>query len=256
MIKLILPLLIFCSTVYAQPDSSKNSIAIIHEQNHFDKQFSNPWFATSLQYKRKMHFGTAIARVTAANRFNKSGMQFEAEAYPKLGKKAYAYVAAAYSNDVPVFSKWRTGATVYLPLSKGWEPEIGYRQLHFDQSIWLGTAGVSKYAGSWLLNVRSFFSTKTPLSNGSVFITARKYFKNENDYLWLQAGKGISPDEGRNIQLNNGGELSSSRIAAGAKCSLTKKLQAQLSAGWSRDNYATNTFGNQYFGSAGLDIKF
>lgn len=251
-------LLVLCYlNASAQPtDSMVNAISILHEQNHFDQQFEDPWYLTSLQYARKTKGAVWIGKINHANRFGSGGLQYEAEAYPKLGKKFYAYVAVAYSNDVPVFSKWRSGISLFIPAATGWEAEAGFRLLYFNDNIWIGTAGLSKYAGMWLINIRSFLSFNNPTQDVSVFLNARKYFKNEADYFWLQVGRGVSPDESRSIQLNTSEQLTSNRISSGIKFSLSKHIQMLFSAGWSADRYAPAKEGNQYFGSAGLEFRF
>lgn len=248
--------LIFCTFGYGQQDSSKNSIALTHEQNHFDKQFADPWYTTSLQYKKNLGFGTALARVNYATRYGQNGLQYEMDAYPKLGDKMYAYFNIGYSNDLPVFSKWRNGMNLFYSLGQGWEATAGYRYLYFDDAVWRGTIGASKYAGSWLLNARSFFSFDQPFNNLSVFFDARKYFRNDVDYFWFLVGRGISPDENRNVQLNTTQQLTSTRLGAGIRYSIAKSFQLQLSAGWSRDEFRVDEIGNQFSGGAGIEFKF
>lgn len=173
-----------------------------------------------------------------------------------ISKKIYAYAGLSFANDVPVFPRWRTGSTLYYAFAKGWEAEGGFRYLYFDKSIWIGTAGMSKYVGSWLLNARSFFSLHAPFRSQSYFLKAQRFLKNEKDYVWLQAGSGVSPDESRNIQLNAASPLISKRVAAGAKISLAQRLQLSLAAGYARDEYRAKTYGGQYNGSAGLSLRF
>jgi YaiO family outer membrane protein len=248
--------LLSCFTAFAQRDTLPNTFSILYEHTHFDKQFSNDWKIASLEYKRHTGFGTLVGRVNYANRFAKSGWQAEVESYPVISKKFYAYAGVSYANDVPVFPKWRTGSTLYYTFVKSWEAEGGFRYLYFDRSIWMGTASISKYAGAWLLNARFFFSVRAPFENQSFFLKAQRYLKNEQDYVWLQVGSGVSPDEARSIQLNMAAKLVSKRINAGAKLSLNKSMQLMLSAGYARDEYRIKTFGSQYNGSAGLSLKF
>lgn len=253
---LLASLLFALAPVFAQKDSLPNTISTGYEQTHFDRPFSNDWHMSSLEYSRHAGWGTWLGRVNYANRFARNGWQAEGEAYPVLGKNVYAYTGLSYSNDAPVFPQWRAGSTLYYAFAKGWEAEGGFRYLSFDQNIWMGTAGVSKYLGAWLLNARTFFSIQTPASNQSYFIKAQRFLKNEKDYVWVQAGSGVSPDESRNVQLNTTALLQSKRVAAGAKLSVGSTVQLTLSAGYARDEYRTKTAGRQYSGSAGVGYRF
>lgn len=246
----------FCLVATAQKDSLPNKLTISYDYTHFDRQFADDWQVASLEYSRTTGFGALLGRLNQATRFGRQGWQFEGEAYPVISKKLYAFAGVSYADAVPVFPKWRTGTTLYYNFAKSWEAEGGFRYLYFDRSIWMGTAGVSKYMGNWLLNVRSFFSIDAPVSSQSFFFKAQRFLKNENDYVWLQAGSGVSPDESRNVQLSTSSNLVSKRFTAGAKLSLLRQWQLALSAGYARDEYRTKTFGHQYNGTVGVSYLF
>lgn len=237
-------------------DSSKHSIIISHDYYHFDKQFTNDWHISAIQYKKLTGIGAAIARVSHANRLSRTGWQAEAEAYPRISKRIYAYVGMGYSPDVPVFPKFRSGASLYFALPQGWELEGGYRQLRFDKNVWVGTGGVSKYAGAWLFNFRSFAADGATGIDQSHFLTARYYFGKTGQYSWLQLGSGISPDDARNVQLNGKSKLSSKRINMGVTYLPGKRSIIHITAGYSRDEYFTDVHGNQFFGSLGYGLRF
>lgn len=258
--RILLSFLLSASIVvnaFAQPtDSTKNTVGLQYNYQYFDKLPSSDWHIIGLEYGRKTNKATYTGRVNYANRFQQNGWQVEGEAYPVLSTKVYAYTGLSYSANVPVFPKWRSGASLYVALPKAWEAEGGLRYLYFDKSIFIATAGLSKYAGLWLLNVRSFVSLNQSLNSQSFFVSARRYFKNEKDYGWLQIGSGISPDETRNVQFENAASLSSKLIMAGLKKTIAKNLQTSLSAGWSWDEYVTNQFGNRWYGAIGLQQHF
>lgn len=239
----------------AQYDSLRNTIGISYEQTHFSKQFADDWRVTSIEYGHKTAAATYIGKVNYAQRFGQHGVQFEVQAYPKISRRVYAYLGASYSNNNPVFPSYTTGATVYVGINNGWEIEGGYRQLNFDDNIWVGTGGVSKYLGNWLFNVTSYVSIHSPSDNQSYFFTAKRFFRDPKEMIWVQLGNGVSPDEKRNVQLNTA-NLTSRRLNAGTKFFVWKNTLAQLTAGYSRDEYREKTFGNQWNASAGLAFQF
>ena len=253
----ILPALLLCTAAFAQPkDSLRQSVTVGYEHYHFDKQFSNDWRIGSLEYKREADKATYLGRFNYASRLGQTGWQAEVEAYPKLTSKIYAYLGAGYSPSMPVFPKWRSGGTLFFVLPKGWEAEGGVRHLYFNQHVWMGTAGISKYAGNWLLNVRSFIGSSTPGSNHAVFFTARHYLKNERDFVWMQLGSGISPDESRNVLIEKGAVLSSRRITAGAQLSVGRRYMLAPQVGWAHDEIGGGRKGNQFLGGLRVGYRF
>jgi YaiO family outer membrane protein len=253
---LILSIVFIFSLSEAQvADTLKNTISVNYSYHHFDRQFKDQWQLGSIEYKRTTFLGAVLARINYADRLGREGLQYEVDVYPKLSEKVYLYANIGYSNKMPVFPKWRSGLSIFLSLPKGWEAEGGVRQLRFTENIWIGTAGLSKYAGTWLLNVRSFFGPDKE-SSQSYFFNARKYLKNEKDFIWFQVGRGVSPDEARNIQINTNLKLGSTKLEAGTRLFISKRNQLSLSAGWSRDEFLPEVFGNQYFGSLGINQLF
>lgn len=253
---LILSLFVTLNTVAQKTDSLQNAISFVYSYHHFTRQFPDDWHLGSVEYKRQTAMGAILARVNHASRLNRNGFQYEVDAYPKLSQNVYAYLNFGYSNKAPVFPNWRSGVSVYVSLPKGWEAEGGFRHLYFDQNIWMGTAGLSKYEGDWLFSLRSFFRPGAAGSSQSYFASARRYLKDEKDFVWVQAGRGISPDENRNVQLNASQRLASTKIAAGTQISLSSRSQLLFSASWSRDEFLPDTYGNQYFSSLGINRRF
>jgi YaiO family outer membrane protein len=237
-------------------DSLPNTITIGHEYTHFDLQFRDDWQLSSLEYKRQTQSGAYLARFNHANRFGRTGWQAEAEAYPKLSSKIYAYLSVGYAPSVPVFPKWRTGTSLFFVLPKGWEAEAGFRHLRFSSDVWVGTAGFSKYVGNWLFNIRSFASSSRPAANYSVFFNARRYLSNPASYLWLQVGRGTSPDETRNVLLGESAVLSSMRMLGGTQLALSKFHTLGAQIGWSQDDIGQARKGNQVSGSLRLGFRF
>ncbi len=99
------------SGVAQTTDSLKNTLTVNYNYYHFDKQFTNDWQIGSLEYKRKTSSGAFLGRVNYGNRLQQKGWQFEGEAYPILSKKVYAYAGFSYATKMPVFPKWRSGAS-------------------------------------------------------------------------------------------------------------------------------------------------
>ena len=162
----------FFISVIAQ-DSSKlisenkgtNAIGIKYDLTSFEKKINLPWHALSLEYTRHYKNITAIARINYANKYNRSGLQFEGDLFPAISKKIYAYLNAGYSNYNGLFPKYRAGFSLYTSLPSAMEAEAGFRLIHFTSATWIYTASISKYFKNYWFNVSTFL---TPVGNSLI----------------------------------------------------------------------------------------
>lgn len=244
-----------CSTMAQQTDSVSNTIGLNYEFFSFEKP-SALWQIASLEWTHQTKKNTWLGRLSHGSRLERKGTQVEVDYYPKFTAKTYGYFSVGYSPDMPVFAKFRAAASLFVGLNRGWEAEGGLRQLYFDKSIWIGTAGLARYAGHWYLQARTFQSPAAAGWNHSYFITSRYYFGEKNNYAWLQLGSGISPDDNRNIQFGGDFQLHSRRISSGLRFFAGKAHIVQLSLGYSRDEVQKDLFSNQYFGNIGYGYRF
>lgn len=183
---------------------SKNRIGVKYDRVSFDKQFPDPWQLVSIDYTRQTRVGAFTARVNYANRFKTDGLQYEVEAYPIFSRTFYGYVNFAYSDNVGVFPQRKAGASLYANLPAAFEAEAGVRYLYFSSDVMAYTLYAGKYYKSFLFGARAFI---TPINGNraqAYNLTARYYYGGIDDYVGLNLGTGISPDDRRiNIQLDN-----------------------------------------------------
>lgn len=225
---------------------AKNAIGINYSFTHFDKQFANDWHIVSLSYKRATSIGTVILKTNYANKFADNGLQYELEAYPRISKVFYMYVGAGYSNNVGIFPKYRTGASLYANLPKSFEAEFGYRQLYFSNSIWMYTASVGKYYQNYWFNVRTYLTPSNEDISQSYAATVRYYTKGANDYLGFVVGTGISPDDSRsNLIENYSYKLKTFKVGAEYNFSIKRSNLISLSAMYFNQEYKPKEKGNQ-----------
>ena len=74
--------------------------------------------------------------------------------------------------------------------------------------------------------------------------------------MWAQIGSGISPDESRNVLINNNKSLSSKRITLGGLISLSQHIQASATIGWAKDETKSGIYSNQILSSFGVSRRF
>lgn len=226
--------------------SSLNKIGISYDYTNFDKQFSDPWYLTSIDYSRSTKLGSIAARVNMANRFKTKGVQYEIDAYPSISKTFYSYISAGYSND-GIFPKYRAGFSLYANLPKSFEAEAGIRYLYFGDNTWIYTGYIGKYYKSWLFSARTYITPAQSNISHSYSIAARYYYSGGADeFIWLTFGTGISPDERSAAQqLNSNYKLISKRGSLTWKFNVGKLNNFTLSTGWVNQEYLKDTKGNQ-----------
>jgi YaiO family outer membrane protein len=236
--------------------NSKNAVSITYNYSHFDKQFTDDWHIVGIGYKRVTPIGSVIIRGNYANKFAQDGTQLELEAYPRLSKTFYMYVGAAYSNDVGLFPKYRTGVSLNANLPHSFEAEIGYRQLYFSNNIWMYTASVGKYYKNFWFNLRTYLTPDNKNISHSYTGTIRYYTKSAQDYVAFQIGTGISPEENRNNLLENETfKLKTFKI--GAEYNFAIKTNAfSLGTMYYKQEYRPNEKGSQFDITVGYTKKF
>ncbi|MBC7887000.1 MAG: YaiO family outer membrane beta-barrel protein [Ferruginibacter sp.] len=236
---------------------SKSKIGISYDYTGFDKQFSNPWHIVSFDYSRQTRAGSLTGRLNYANRHTKNGVQFEVDAYPRLSKTFYAYTNIGYSNDMPVFPKFRAGLSLYANLPRSFEGEAGFRYLNFDSDTWIYTLALGKYYKNFWFNGRSYLTPSNSRISQSYTVTVRYYGKSAENYFSLAVGRGISPDDrSLAIQLNNAYKLQTKKISAGYRFTAGKLNIFSLSTSFENVEYLPKTRGNQVNISAGYQRRF
>ena len=177
----------------------KNKITLSYSYNYFEKRMIAPWHLAYLQYSRKTSLGTVIGRLNYANRFNAGGLQFEADAYPKLTKSSYLYLNLGYS-DKFIFPHFRSGFELYKKLPSAFESSLGFRYLSFTGSgVFIYTASLGKYISNYWLSARTFITPGKTGTSVSGMLVARKYFADEDNYLGMRLSYGTSPDDRKEL---------------------------------------------------------
>lgn len=229
-----------------QEYTAKNAIGLNYNFVNFDKQFDDNWHIVALSYKRATPLGSVIFKTNFANKFADNGLQFEVEAYPRLSKIFYLYVAAGYSNNVGIFPKYRSGVSLYANLPHSFEGELGYRQLYFSDNIWMYTASIGKYYQNLWFNLKTYITPSQENISQSYAGTIRYYTKGANDYVGFLIGTGLSPEENRNNLLDNSiYKLKTFKIGAEYNFSLNRTNLFSLSSTYYNQEFRPNEKGNQ-----------
>jgi YaiO family outer membrane protein len=241
-------------TAFVKKDSTIHSIGLRYDLSFFDNGNGNPWHLISTEYTRKSDKISLIARLNYAQRFGGSALQAEVDAYPKFGKKTYAYLNLGYAPNTNLFPVFRTGISLFRSLPAKFEVEAGARYLKFDTPIYIYTASVGKYYKKYWFNASGFLSPSNSKISTSWFLKAR-YYLNDEDFVMLLFGNGLSPDNGVDNTLFNT-YLKSTRAEISFRRTIHKKFVLFLSSSINNQQTQNLSYIRQYNVSTGIQKSF
>lgn len=146
-----------------------------------------------LKYVRQTKYGSIHSKLNYSRRFESNGLQLEVDMYPRITKGLYAYVNFGWSNSF-LFPNIRYGAELYKSLPKSFEASLGFRALKYSTTTNIYTGSVGWYSGNSYWSFRAYVTPGDPGASKSGTLSYRKYRRDANNYLSIDAGMGFSPD--------------------------------------------------------------
>lgn len=214
----------------------------------------SPWRLASVSASRRTTSGSLIARLNYADRFGTQGIQLEADAYPRLGKKVYLYLNAGYSSTT-IFPDWRFGGEAFTSLPAAWEASVGFRQLRFGGApVTLVTGAVGKYIGNYWLSLRPYLRQKPGGTSASVGLTARRYFEDGEHWVGATASYGSSPTD--RITPDAVERTKALSMSLNGSTGLTRRLLGTWTLGRDREELSPGRTRDSFTLSAGLRFTF
>ena len=190
-----------------------------------------------------MNIGNAIIGDPAPD--NATEFQIEAEAFPKISDKNYAYLAYAFSPG-EYFPGHRAAAELWQTLPAGWAVSAGMNYYYFDRNIFIALASLEKYLGKYWFSLKGYLYFKDDGLTFSGYLKTRRYF-NEINYLQLTLGAGTAPDEPFDIQTDlMRYSAYSARLAYNVM--LAPRFRMQVGAGYSYEEYSESMWRNRFEG--------
>jgi len=218
----------------------RNSIGISYTLDYFNN--TDPWHLAYLQYKRKTRFGAVIGRFNYASRFGSTGYQLEADAYPTLTTKSYAYVNVGYSPG-SLFPVFRLGLDYNRKFPNAFEGSFGFRYLDFSTSkVMIYTGHIGKYIGNYWIAFRPFIVPDSNKVSISGFLTARRYFSTADDYIGIQLGYGTSPDDRYRLLTSQSLRLTGYNSRISYNHLFNKRWILNVSGAYAYEEYFTSSF--------------
>lgn len=209
--------------------------------DYFNEPYTRFWQIFSLGAGHRFSSGPASAGVNVGNLITDEAtniytteLQFEADAYPRISNKNYAYLAYAYSPGKH-FPTHRAAFEIWEILPAGWAISAGLNYYYFDRNVFIALGSVEKYLGKFWLSGKCYVYFKDDGPRTSFYLNLRRYF-NDFDYLQMTLGTGTAPDEPFDIREDIN-RLSANSIRLAYNFNVKARFSVRLGAGYSREEY-------------------
>lgn len=200
-----------------------------------------------IEYARKMERATLVGRLNYANRWEKDGVQVEADAYIKTTPGSYAYLNAGISgnsvySNLSVFPKYRAGAEYYQALPNRFEISLGARYMYFDpDNVFIYTASGTKYIDTYMFSLRTYVTPNGDETAVSGLFTLRCY-SNDVDFYGIRFNLGVDPDLNSNIGATGNYYLNTVGVRAEYRKTVATNWVTTIYAGYERQEVLNNQF--------------
>jgi YaiO family outer membrane protein len=171
---------------------------------HYTNSNLQDWKLTDLEYTYKSKPVTVVATANFASRFGNQGVQYMLQAYPKIGKRAYAWLIAGFSNG-KAFPDRAYGASFFLNVAKGWETELGMRLFQVFKNDEVATVLKGGLAKQWSKH-RIHYGVSRISGSAQGFthsLDYRFYFKDGYSYWQTGIGTGAATEGVLAVNLDN-----------------------------------------------------
>lgn len=153
------------------------------------------WQVTELDYSRQFRKISFVGSLNYAQRFDKKGIQCMAQAYPKIGNRAYAWLLLGVS-DGKTYPNWVYGGSFFINIKKYWEVEAGIRffEVKSNEKATILRGGLVYHNKQ----NRLAYSISQVRGTGATGLTHslsyQNYFKKDESFVRIGIGTGSSAD--------------------------------------------------------------
>jgi len=237
-----------------EPAAPRSRLGVEYGYVAFDDEALDPWHLVTTELSHRTGAGTLVGRANWAERFGGSGLQLEADAYPRLGRGSYLYLNLGFS-EAEIFPEVRAGAEAFTILPDAFEVSLGARRLWFRETdVTLLTGSIAKYAGNYYVSLRPFLTPRDEDTGYSATLLARRYFGDVESHVTLAVGAGSTPGDAP-LQFELDRETSA-RASLYGRHPVARRLGVRWSAGWEREELATGNQRTRLSVGAGAEIRF
>ena len=215
----------------------------------FSEPYNRFWQVFKAGAGHRFNWGPATAGINIGNitidDTQATEFQLEAEAWPKLSDRNYAYISYAFSPG-QYFPGHRAAVEVWQILQKGWALSAGMNYYRFDRNIFIAGLSAEKYISRYWFSLKGYLYFKDEGTRPALYFNGRRYF-NDTDYLQLTLGTGTAPDEPIDVQTDIE-RFSANSIRLAYYGFVTNKLAIRIGAGYSREEFNEGYWRNRFEG--------
>jgi YaiO family outer membrane protein len=172
---------------------SFNAIDVSYTVDLYGENERDAMQYVTLKYSRQTKYGSITGKVNVNRRFQKNGIQYEVDLYPRIVKGLYAYVNFGFSNT-DLFPSFRLGGELYKSLPNAFEASLGFRSLKYTEITTIYTGSVGWYTGNSYWSFRTYITPSDAGSSKSGRLNYRKYRSDAENYYSISVGIGFSPE--------------------------------------------------------------
>jgi len=176
----------------------KGAMAIWYQfriENFSDQRNNYLNHRLTLKFKVPSNLATIFLSCDKIKRFNEWDTQYEIELYPRLWKKAYAFLDLRYSPRAIYYPQTSYAGEIYQSFLSRAEISAGYRRMNFSLkpvSIYLSSVGY--YFGNYYSYLRLYYIPDEFEKSFSWVVNLRRYISDES-YFFIGYGQGSKPFE-------------------------------------------------------------
>ena len=190
--KLVFPVRdrLFATWDFVKSKLISNTFSVHYTNYHFNTKQSD-WHVIETQYAKKLSFATIIGSVNYANRFEKEGFQFMAQAYPKIGHRSYAWLLVGVS-DGKTYPNLVYGGSFFTTVKKYWELEAGIRffKVKTTEKATILRGGIAYQNKQHRLSYTLMKMNGTGISGFAHVFSYQNYFNKDDSYIRFGIGTG------------------------------------------------------------------
>ncbi len=172
---------------------SLNAVGLSYAVDLFRNKERDPMQYITAKYTRQTKYGSITGKVNVNRRFQRNGIQYEVDMYPRIIEGMYAYVSFGFSNTA-LFPSFRMGGELYKSLPNAFEASLGFRSMKFTETTTIYTGSIGWYTGNSYWVFRAYVTPGEPGASKSGRLSYRKYRSDADNYFSVYVGIGFSPE--------------------------------------------------------------
>lgn len=235
----------------------QKELIIRHGRDYFTLD-SSKWENTSVTLINKTKLGPLLVSAHQAKRFDIQGLQGELEFYPKLDSLYHAYFDIGVSSS-NIFPNFRNGISLFRTFKKGFEVELGYRNMHFKEvgNVWFLLGSLIKYLGNNSLLYR-LTSIHSPFGSSATHGLKLTHYLDENlSSISVELGSGTNARDFQGYNsLQPFSNINSRRMQLDYKQFLNYRIALSVMTAYEKATYRENLRGERWTVGLGLNVKF